>query len=65
MQRPIALGQLQIMTPHALAADAQFHLERSVASTMMLKGKFKVQGYSSNIALAYATNQGQVLSTVT
>jgi hypothetical protein len=57
MQGPIALGQLQFMTAHALAAYTQFHFECSAASTMMLKGKFKVYGYSSNIALVFGTNQ--------
>jgi hypothetical protein len=57
MQSPIALGQLQIMTDQALAVNAQFHLECSVVSASMLKGKFKVQRYSSNIALAFGTIQ--------
>jgi len=35
MQSPIALEQLQIMTVHALAANTQFHLERSIACTKM------------------------------
>jgi len=42
MQSPIALGQLQIMTAHALAANAQFRLECSVVSVSKFKGKFKV-----------------------
>jgi len=33
MKSPIALGQLQIMTPRALAANAHFNLEWSIAST--------------------------------
>jgi len=42
MHSPIALGQLQIMTPHALVEDAQFSLECSVAGTRYLERKFKV-----------------------
>jgi len=42
MQSPVALGQLQIMTAHALAAKTQFYLECSIAGIRMLKGKFKV-----------------------
>jgi len=65
MQRPIALGSLQIITLHALTANARFHLESSVASTRMLKGNFKVQRYSPNIALAYGTNRARKVSTGT
>jgi hypothetical protein len=42
MQSPIALGQLQIKAVHALAANAQLHLECSVVSARILKGKFMV-----------------------
>jgi hypothetical protein len=57
MQRPIALGQLQIMTPHALVANAQFSLECSIAGTRELERNFKVQECSSNITVAFGTNQ--------
>jgi len=33
MKSPIALGQLQIMTPHALAANTHFDLDWSIAGT--------------------------------
>jgi hypothetical protein len=42
MQSPIALGQLLIVTPHALAAIAQFSLECSIAGTRQLERKFEV-----------------------
>ena len=42
MESPIALGQLQIVTAHALAANTWVHLECSVTGTKTLEGKFKV-----------------------
>jgi hypothetical protein len=57
MEGPIALGQLQIVTAHALAAKTRFRLECSVGGTWTLEGKFKAEGYSSNIILALLTNQ--------
>ena len=57
MESPIALGQLQIVTAHALAANTWVHLECSVTGTKTLEGKLKVSGYSSNISLAFGRNQ--------
>ena len=57
VQSPVDLGQFQNMTDFALAAKAQFRLECSIAGTRKVEGKFKVQGYSSNIPLVFAPNE--------
>jgi len=42
MKSPIALGQIQIMTSHNLAANAHFNLEWSIVGTSQLEINFKV-----------------------
>ena len=39
MESPIALGWLQVVMPHALAANMPFYLKCSVADTRNLGGK--------------------------